>query len=124
LLKVERALPEDVPALMPLGVEPEAAWTLAMLELLLLLLPLSPPLLSPPLLEPPLEPPLLLELLLGVAADSLDVVVGVVWWVEDDEDNTCVVLDADAERDEVGALQEALRLRRFSGVWRLRILRG
>jgi len=119
---------------MPLGVEPEAAWTLEMelpLELLLLLLPLEPleppPLEPPPLelpLELPLEPPLLLELLLGVLVDSLDVVVGVVWWVEDDEGNTCVVLDADAERDEVGALQEALRLRRFSGLWRLRILRG
>lgn len=124
-------MPEDVPALMPLGVEPEAAWTLAMelpLELLLLLLPplepLEPPPLELPPLEPPLEPPLLPELLLGVLVDSLDVVVGVVWWVEDDEGNTCVVLDADAERDEVGALQEALRLRRFSGLWRLRILRG
>jgi len=115
LLKVERASPEDVPALLPLGVEPEADWTLVMeppLELLLLVLsPLLPLLLEPP---PAPEPPLLPEFLLGVAVDSLDVVVVVVWWVEDED--TCVVLDADAERDEVGALQEALRLRGFSGV--------
>jgi len=124
--KEDMAFPEEVPALMPLGVKPAAALTLAT-ELPLLLEPLllepllleplllEPLLLEPLLLEPLLLEPLLLELLEVVLGCSSDVVVGLAWVVVVVE---CVelVVDAVMEKDECLALQDCLFAIRLSGV--------